>query len=66
LLCKTFKNLSQRSPSPVMRHVVVFHPEEKKPRFKWVPLTQKRIGLDAKKEGVGKGKGLSIQDINIG
>jgi hypothetical protein len=38
-LCKSFKDFSGPRPQPDMRRVVVFHPNEKKPRFMWASLT---------------------------
>ena len=43
-LCKSFHDFAGPRPSPDMRRVVVFHPEEKKPRFMWAPLSDKNRG----------------------
>jgi hypothetical protein len=36
LLCKSFREFNQPPPSPDMVRIVVFLPEERKPRFMWV------------------------------
>ena len=39
LLCKSFKDFNQPPPSPDMLRIVVFHPDEEKPRFAWAPTS---------------------------
>jgi hypothetical protein len=43
-LCKSFQDFAGPRPAPEMRRVVVFHPEEKKPRFMWAPLLHDEWG----------------------
>ena len=42
-LCRTYENFTQPPATPGMRRIVVFLPDEKVPRFTWVPVSI-RIG----------------------
>ncbi|GAB7335189.1 hypothetical protein MBLNU13_g07614t1 [Cladosporium sp. NU13] len=44
LLCKPFKDFAQPAPSANMRRIVVFLPDEKKPRFMWAPVKRHYSG----------------------
>ncbi|KAM0724187.1 hypothetical protein Q7P37_000069 [Cladosporium fusiforme] len=45
VLCSTFKDFSDdKRPSPAMRRIVVFLPDEKKPRFMWAPAQRHFAG----------------------
>jgi hypothetical protein len=48
LLCKGFKDFAQPAPSANMRRIVVFLPDEKKPRFMWAPVQRNYSGYDLK------------------
>lgn len=48
LLCKSFKDFAQPAPAANMRRIVVFLPDEKKPRFMWAPVRRNYSGCDLK------------------
>lgn len=39
LLCESFKDFAQPPPSPDMVRIIIFHPDEKEPRFAWAPTS---------------------------
>ena len=45
-MCKTFKDFAQPAPAANMRRIVVFLPNEKKPRFMWAPVKRNYSGHD--------------------
>jgi hypothetical protein len=45
LLCKILKDFTH-PPSPNMRRVIAFLPDEKKPRFAWAPVRSNFAGVD--------------------
>lgn len=47
ILCKPFKDFTQRPASSDMRRILLFLPDEDKPRFAWAPVKRGLFGDDA-------------------
>ena len=45
LVCRSFKDVAATASGTGVRRIVVFLPEEKKPRFTWAPVSQSIAGV---------------------
>ena len=45
LVCRSFKDVAATAPGAGVRRIIVFLPDEKKPRFTWAPVSQSIGGV---------------------